>query len=105
MSSRVRGRSVVAGRAGRRSAWRLLVSPARPLFQLAAGGDGAALLADLGRDGVVLGDDLPGLLGADGVAVQVADLVGLAASPAGDDAGAQDGGDVAERGVVVLAVG
>jgi hypothetical protein len=77
------------------------VSLARPRFGVA----GAALGAQLGGDAVSLGDDGAALGGGDGGAVDVFDHVGGAGPPAGDDAGEQGCGDVAERGVVVLAAG
>jgi hypothetical protein len=52
---------------------------------------------------VVFGDDRSGLVDGDRCAVNIAELVGLPSSPAGDDPGQERGGDVAERGVVVLA--
>src|SRR4029453_6462682 len=87
--------SVVGGRAGRWSAWRLLVSPARSR--------GGAGVAELCGDGVAVGDDRAGLVFVDRTAVDVAQPVGGASAPAGDDAGERGGGGVAERGGVVFA--
>jgi Transmembrane secretion effector len=55
------------------------------------------------RDRVAVGDDCAGLVDGDGSAIDVTQLVGLSGAPAGDDPGQQGCGDVAKRGVVVLA--
>src|SRR6202171_5013536 len=83
------------------SAWRLLLSPARPAFApLGLAGVGC-FDAGLPVDGVVGADDATSFLGGDGAAVGVAQDVVLAGAPTGGDAGEQDGGDVADRRVVV----
>jgi hypothetical protein len=53
-------------------------------------------------DLVELGDDRSSLAAVDDPAVDVVELVGGLVPPAGDDAGEQGGGDVAQRGVVVF---
>jgi hypothetical protein len=84
-----------------RSAWRLLLFPARLAFAAlglaGVGGLDAGLLVDC----VVSADDLASLFGGDGAAVGVADDVVLPGAPAGRDAGEQRGGDVADRRIVV----
>jgi len=72
---------VEGGRAGRRSAWRLLAWPARPVLRGMA--DAVGLSAAIGWDGVALGDDAPGLLEGDLTAVEVAHDIAFAAAPAG----------------------
>lgn len=77
-----------------------LVPPA-----LAAAGvaDGSAGGPDLRWDLVALGDDRSSLGWGDGLAVDVAQLVGRVVAQAGDDPGEQHGGDGAQRGGVVAA--
>jgi hypothetical protein len=69
----------------------------------ASGCGGPSLVAELAGDLVALGDDATPFGEGDGSTVGVADDVGLAAAPAGDQTGQQDGGDVAQGTVVVLA--
>src|SRR6478672_1825235 len=88
--------SVGVGRAGRWSAERLLASSARS--RCGAG------LPDFGGHAVALADDGAGFVGADRPSIGIADLIGGLGAPAGGDTGEQCGGDVAQRGVVVLAV-
>jgi hypothetical protein len=64
---------------------------------------GASGGAQLGGNGVALGDDGSGFGGGHSSAVEVAELVVLAAAPAGGNAGEQGGGDVAQRRDVVFA--
>jgi hypothetical protein len=63
--------------------------------------DVGGLDAGLFVDGVVGAHDATSFLGGDGSAVGVAQDVVLADAPTGGDAGEQDGGDVADRRVVV----
>ena len=83
---------------------RLLWLPARPVLEVLGGAAVPGRFADLGRDLVVLGDDIAALGGGHGLAVGVAQPVGLPAAPAGHDPGQQHRGDVAGRGVVVVAL-
>jgi hypothetical protein len=103
MSSHRHGRSLTSGRAGRRSASRLLASPARPSSTRTIGVHGAATLAKLTRYRVALRNDLPSFSGSDLAAVDVADDIPLPAPPARHDASEQCRGDVADGGVVVFA--
>src|SRR5207237_200382 len=69
--------------AGRcRSAWRLLVSPARPCLGVAGAALGAQLVGDL----VALGDDGAALGGGERGAGEGADLGGRGRAPAGEGA-------------------
>src|SRR5687768_5765567 len=97
--------SVGCGGSGCWSAWRLLLLPARPAFASLGGAGVRGLGPGLAVDGVVVADDLAAFVGGEGAAVGVADRVGLAGAPAGRDPGQQDGGDVADRGVVVPVAG
>jgi len=54
------------------------------------------------RDGVALGDDGSSLCSVDDSGVDITQLVGRLVLPAGGYAGEERGGDVAQRGVVVL---
>src|SRR3954462_8002702 len=84
-------RRLCLGRAGRWSALRLLVSPARSRegLERLGGLHGGAELSSFGI--------------GDWVAVAVAQNVGLVAAPAGRDAGDEDGSEGAEGAVVMLA--
>ena len=83
------------------SAWRLLLSPARPAFDpLGLAGVGG-VDPGLAIDAMVGGDEPAAFVGVDGSAVGVAQQVGLTGAPAGRDAGEQCGRDVAGRRVVV----
>ena len=79
------------------SAWRLLLSPARPSFEsLCAAGVGG-LDSNLLVDAVVGGDQFSAFVSVDGSAVDIPHFVGLTCAQAGGDTGQQYGGDVAER--------
>src|SRR6185437_3874186 len=92
-------RSVGWGRVGRRSAWRLLASPARPLILPAR----PPLLSEYRTHRVTAGDYAASLLGGDHRSIGVSDHVGLLALPTRDDPGEQGGREVAEGRVVMLA--
>ena len=95
MSSHRDRHSVDRGRAGRRSAERLIASPVRSLATDASARR-PTLGAQAGWNRVSLGDAHCGAVG-------IADDVGLARPPAGDDPGEQCRGNVAQRRVVMFA--
>src|SRR5215217_7433045 len=89
------------GRAWPWSAWRLFAWPARPASGVAGWWSRTTSSADLGWDAVALGHDGSSLGRRDGLPIDVAELVGLSAAQARDDAGEQDRRDGAQGGGVV----
>src|SRR5690348_8939981 len=100
-TSRAQLRRLACGGPGWWSAWRLLLLPARSAL-VVLGWTVSGRAGPLGGVDLVVGaHDLAALLGGDRGAVGVAQLVGRGGAPAGGDAGEQDRGEVADRGVVV----
>src|SRR5918996_3564735 len=96
MSSHRERRSLGRGRAGRRSALRLLVSPARPPLSRTITADTATAHPKLTRDRVALGDDPSSFVCANWAALEISDDITFLLAPAGNDARYQRCCDVAQ---------